>query len=129
MREPARKGARTRARSTVIDTYLANVSDAQRGALEKLRKQVLAIVPKAEECISYGLPAFRIDGKVVVGFGAGVRHCALYPWSGGIIARFAAELEGYETSKGTIRFQPERPLPATLLRRIVKARVADNAMG
>jgi uncharacterized protein YdhG (YjbR/CyaY superfamily) len=129
VREPARKAARTRARSTVIDAYLAKVSDAQRGALEKLRKQILAIAPKAEECISYGLPAFRLDGKVVVGFGAGVRHCALYPWSGKITARFAAELEGYETSKGAIRFRPEKPLPATLLRRILKARVTDNAKG
>jgi len=108
-----------------IDEYLARVSDDQRAALEQLRQTIRGVVPTAEECISYQLPAFRYEGRVLVYFGAAAHHCAFYP--GGMVNDFKDELEGFETSKGTIRFQPGRPLPATLVRKIVKARVAQNA--
>lgn len=110
---------------TTIDEYLARVSDDQRAALEQLRQTIRGVVPTAEECISYQLPAFRYEGRVLVYFGAGAHHCAFYP--GGLVNDFKDELEAFETSKGTIRFQPGRPLPATLVRKIVKARVAQNA--
>ena len=110
---------------TSIDEYLAGVSDDKRAALQQLRKTILGVIPKAEECISYQMPAFRHEGRVLVYFAAQANHCAFYP--GGMVNEFTDDLEGYETSKGTIRFQPERPIPASLVRRIVKARVAQNA--
>ncbi len=109
-----------------IDEYLKPVDAAKRQALEKLRSTIRRIVPKAEECISYGLPCFRLDGKALVGFGAAKHHCAFYPWSGKTVDEFAAELAGYETSKGAIRFQPEKPIPAGLIRKMVKSRMAQN---
>ena len=105
-----------------IDDYLALLSDDQRAALERLRRTIRSIVPKAEECISYQLPAFRLDGRVLVWFGAGAKHCAFYP--GGLVPQFQRELRDYDTSKGTIRFQPDDPLPAALVRKLVKARIA-----
>ena len=110
---------------STIDEYLSRVSDDKRAALERLRKTILGVVPTAEECISYQMPAFRHDGRVLVYFAAAASHCAFYP--GGMVSDFKDELEAYETSKGTIRFQPEHPLPASLVRKIVKARVAQNA--
>ena len=108
-----------------IDEYLAPLSHEKRAALERLRKTILAAAPGAEECISYQLPAFRLDGRHLVWFGATANHCAFYP--GAVIDDFKDELEGYDTSKGTVRFQPDHPLPATLIRKLVKARIAVNA--
>ena len=110
---------------TSIDEYLAGVSDEKRAALQQLRKMILDVIPAAEECISYQMPAFRYDGRVLVYFAAAATHCAFYP--GGMVNEFKDDLDGYSTSKGTIRFHPDRPLPASLVRRIVKARVAQNA--
>jgi len=113
---------------TTIDAYLAAVGDPKkRAALEKLRRTIKAAAPKAEECISYGLPAFRLYGKPLVAFGAAAGHCAFYPMSAATIAAHAADLKGYETSKGTIRFPPETPLPAPLVRKLVRARIAESA--
>jgi uncharacterized protein YdhG (YjbR/CyaY superfamily) len=109
-----------------IDEYLAAVSDEHRVALEKLRKQIKAAAPKAEECISYGLPAFRQKGGLVW-FGAARTHCSFYPGSKAI-EMHQEELENYSLSKGTIRFQPGKPIPAALVRKIVKERVAANEM-
>jgi uncharacterized protein YdhG (YjbR/CyaY superfamily) len=109
-----------------IDDYLAALSDEQRAALEKLRKTIRAAAPKAEECISYGLAAFRQDG-MLVGFGALANHLAFYPMNSTTVKAFKDELKGFQTSKGTIRFQPDKPLPATLVRELVKARIAENA--
>jgi uncharacterized protein YdhG (YjbR/CyaY superfamily) len=114
-------------KAKTIDEYLAALSDDKRAALEKLRKAIRAAAPKAEECFSYGLPAFRLDGKLIAGFGAGANHCAFYPMSGSIVAAHKDELEDYDTSKGAIRFQSGRPLAATLVRKLVKARIAENA--
>src|SRR3954469_14025736 len=115
------------ARPTTIDEYLAPLSADKRAALQKLRKQIQAAAPKAEECISYGLAAFRLEGRPLVAFGAGARHCALYPMSAAIIVAHADDLAAYETSKGTIRFAASKPLPAALVRKLVKARIAENA--
>jgi uncharacterized protein YdhG (YjbR/CyaY superfamily) len=109
-----------------IDEYLAALSAEQRAALEKLRKAIKAAVPKAEECISYGLAAFRLDGKPLVAFGATASHCAFYPMSSFTVAAHRDELKDYDTSKGTIRFQADKPLPVALVRKLVKARMAEN---
>lgn len=107
-----------------IDDYLSGVPADQRAALEVLRCQILAAAPGAEEGISYGLPTFKLNGSLVH-FGAAKRHCAFYPH--GVIEVFADRLRAYDTSKGTIRFQPDAPLPEALVREIVEYRVAQNA--
>jgi uncharacterized protein YdhG (YjbR/CyaY superfamily) len=115
-----------KAKPKTIDEYLAGVSDDQRSALEKLRQTIRSAAPKAEECISYSMPAFKLNG-ILVGFAAQRNHCALYPFNGSTVKAFKDELEGYETSMGTIRFHPDKPLPAALVKKIVKARIAENA--
>jgi uncharacterized protein YdhG (YjbR/CyaY superfamily) len=109
-----------------IDEYLAALSDDQRVALEKLRKTIRAAAPKAQECISYGLAAFRLNGRPLVAFGASTKHCAFYPMNSTTVEAFQEHLKGFETSKGTIRFQTDNPLPAALVRKLVKARIAEN---
>jgi uncharacterized protein YdhG (YjbR/CyaY superfamily) len=108
-----------------IDEYLANLNDDQRAALEKLRKTIQAAAPQAEECISYQLPAYRLNGMLVA-FGATSRHCAFYLMSSSTVAAHRDLLKGYDTSKGTIRFAANKPLPAALVRKLVKARIAEN---
>lgn len=117
------KKAKIKART--INEYLAPLRANQRDALEKLRKSIRAAVPKAEECISYDIPAFRLNGRLLVGFGAAVKHCSFYPGAYPIEV-CKAELKGYGLSKGTIRFPVDKPLPAALVRRLVKARVAQH---
>src|SRR4051812_10818649 len=109
-----------------IDEYLAVLSDENRAALTRLRKTIRSAAPKAEECISYGMPAFRL-GRVLVGFAAWTKHCAFYPMSSRTLAAYAKELTAYDYSKGTIRFHATKPLPTALVRRLVKARIAENA--
>jgi uncharacterized protein YdhG (YjbR/CyaY superfamily) len=113
-------------RPRTIDEYLAPLSDEKRAALEKLRRDIKSAAPKAEECISYRIPAFRLGGRMLVAFGAAAKHCAFYPGSFPVEAH-RAELEAYDTSKGTIRFRPDSPLPATLVRKLVKTRIAERA--
>jgi uncharacterized protein YdhG (YjbR/CyaY superfamily) len=109
-----------------IDEYLAALSRDKRAALERLRKAIRSAAPKAEECISYRIPAFRLDGRMLVAFGAAANHCAFYPGAHPVQAHKDA-LEAYETSKGTIRFPADSPLPAALVRKLVKTRVAERA--
>jgi uncharacterized protein YdhG (YjbR/CyaY superfamily) len=118
--------ARPKIKPKTIDAYLGEVSADQRVALEKLRKTIRAAAPGAEECISYQLAAFRHDGRMLVGFGATAKHCAFYLMSSATVPAHADELKNYDTSKGTIRFQPDRPLPVALVRKLVKARIAEN---
>jgi uncharacterized protein YdhG (YjbR/CyaY superfamily) len=114
------------AKPTTIDEYLAALSDDKRAALEKLRKTIRAAAPKAEECISYQLAAFRQDGMLVA-FGATANHCAFYLMSSSILDAHKDELKNYDISKGTIRFQADKPLPVALVRKLVKERLAENA--
>jgi uncharacterized protein YdhG (YjbR/CyaY superfamily) len=113
------------AKPKTIDEYLAGLPDKQRVALEKLRKTIRSAAPKAEECISYGLAAFRQNG-MLVGFGASAKHLAFYPMNSTTVKAFKDELKDFETSKGTIRFQPDKPLSAAVVRKLVKARIAEN---
>ena len=114
------------AKSKTIDDYLATLPADQRAVLEKLRQTIRAAAPKAEECISYQLPAFRQDGMLVA-FGATANHCAFYLMSSSTVADHKDELKNYDTSKGTIRFQADKPLPVALVRKLVKARLAEKA--
>jgi uncharacterized protein YdhG (YjbR/CyaY superfamily) len=111
---------------TTIDEYLATVTGERRAALDKLRKTILTIVPRAEECISYRMPAFRLDGKVVAGFAATAKGCSYYPFSGRTLQTLAAELGSYSQTKGALHFEVSRPLPATLVRKLIKARIAEE---
>ena len=111
---------------STVDAYLARLPPDQRAALEKLRAAIKSAAPKAVECISYKIPSYRLDGRLLVHFGAAANHCAFYP--GGLPLRMLeAELADYSTSKGTIRFTPDRPLPVALVRKIVKLRIEQNA--
>src|SRR5438045_2014742 len=106
------------------DDYLAAVSSEKRHALEKLRQAIKAAAPKAEECISYQVPAFRLNGKFLVAYGAAANHCAFYP--GSTVQALKDELKGYNTSKGTIRFPADKPLPTALVRKLVRLRIEDK---
>jgi uncharacterized protein YdhG (YjbR/CyaY superfamily) len=109
-------------KATTVDEYLATIPAEKRAALQWLRRRIRDAAPGAEECISYGIPAFRLDGKLLVHFGAAARHCAFYP--GSVIESFKDELAGYDMSKGTIRFQPDNPPPAALVKKLVRAQIA-----
>ena len=106
------------------DDYLAAVTEDKRGALQKLRKAIKMAAPKAEECISYQLPAFRLNGKFLVAYGAAANHCAFYP--GSTVKALKDELKGYDTSKGTIRFPADKPPPAALVRKLVRLRMGER---
>jgi uncharacterized protein YdhG (YjbR/CyaY superfamily) len=110
-----------------VDAFLANVPEPAHGALQKLRAQIRAAAPGAEEVINYGVPMFRLDGRNLVSFAAAKAHCSFFVQSPAVMEVFAGDLEGYDTSKGTIRFKPERPIAAALVKKIVKARIAENA--
>jgi uncharacterized protein YdhG (YjbR/CyaY superfamily) len=115
-----------RAKAETIDKYLASLSEEKRATLEALRKAIRSAAPEAEECISYQVPGFRLDGRLLVSFGAAAKHCAFYPGARPIRTH-KDELASYDTSKGTVRFPPDRPLPARLVRKLVKTRIAEYA--
>lgn len=106
------------------DAYLAKLSAEKRATLEKVRKAIRAAAPDAEEGISYGMPAF-IQGKPIAGYNASANHCSYFPMSGAITAQFADELAKYEVSKGGFRFAVGKPPPAVLVRKLVRARLAE----
>jgi uncharacterized protein YdhG (YjbR/CyaY superfamily) len=121
------QGARVMsAKPQTIDEYLAPLSYEKRAALEKLRKAIKSAAPGAEECISYEIPTFRLGGKMLVSFGAWANHCTFYPGSHPVETH-KNELKAYDTSKGSIRFPADSPLPATLVRKLVKTRIAEYA--
>ncbi len=107
-----------------IDHWLSRLEAAQRTALEKLRAQIRAAAPGAEETLSYGQPTFKLYGHLVA-FGAFKKHLSFFPMSSSIIADFP-EAEPFVASKGTMQFQPDRLIPAALVKKIVKARIAQN---
>jgi uncharacterized protein YdhG (YjbR/CyaY superfamily) len=109
-----------------IDEYLAAVPEPARTTMNQVRTMIRAAAPSAAtEAISYGMPAFKYKGSLVA-FAAFSNHCSLFPMGSAAIEKFKKELEGYQISKGTIRFPVDKPLPAALVKKIVKARVLDN---
>ena len=109
-----------------IDEYLTNVKPDHRKTLQKLRQIIQTTAPTAEECISYGIPAFRLNRRLLVFFGAWANHCAFYPGSAATLKNFRNELKNFQTSEGTIRFSPDKPLPVALVKKLVKTRIAEN---
>jgi uncharacterized protein YdhG (YjbR/CyaY superfamily) len=108
-----------------VAAYLAALPKDSRAALQKLRKDIRAAAPGATELIAWDMPAFKL-GRLLVGYAAFKDHCSFFPMSLAVMRDFAAELKGYSMSKGTIRFSAAEPLPTSLVRRIVKARIAEN---
>ena len=108
---------------TTVDGYLAAVPEPARATLEKLRATIRSVVPAGTtECINYGMPTFKFK-KAIVGFAAFKNHCSFFPYSAAIVAELKDELKAYETAKGTIRFTVDKPLPAALVKKIVKRRL------
>ena len=109
-----------------VESYLARCPEPHRTTLEKLRATIGSAVPKgATEAISYGMPSFQYKGGLVA-YAAFKDHCSFFPMSGSLVEEFAEELKSYKTSKGTIQFAADKPLPAALVKKMVKARVAQN---
>lgn len=130
MKRASSSGGTPKAQSAAdVDAYLASVPAEKRAALQNLRKAIRAAAPDAEEGFSYGLPAFRLGGRPLVCYGASKNHCSFFPMSPAVISAHAGALKGYDLSKGTIRFLAEKPLPAALVRKLVKARVAELEQG
>ena len=108
-----------------IDEYLADLEEPKRSTLQRLRQTILEIVPEAEEGISYQVPAFRIDGKVVAGFAAFKNHLSYLPHSGSVFPLLRDEVASYKTSKGALQFPVDSPLPKALVERLIRVRLTQ----
>ena len=108
-----------------VSEYLSQVPEPQRAALEKLRNTIKSIVPDATEVISYDIPTFKLDGRMLVSYAAFKKHCSFFPGAGPI-AKHASDLTSFQTSKGTIQFTPEHPLSKALVTKLVKTRIKLN---
>ncbi len=106
-----------------IDDYLAGLGEPQRDTLEALRRSILAVVPDAEQCISYGMPAFRVEGKVVAGFAAFTHHLSYLPHSGDVLTDVGDAVAGYAATPGSLHFPADQPLPDDLVRALVEAKL------
>ena len=110
--------------SREIDEYLAGLDEPKRPTLEALRASILRAHPDAEQCLSYGVPGFRVEGVVVAGFAAAKNHLSYFPHSGSVLKRIGSDLEGYDWSKGTLRFPIDQPLPDELVDRLLTERIS-----
>lgn len=108
-----------------IDEYLAAVEEPKRSTLEQLRQTILSIVPDAEECISYQVPAFRVDGKVVAGFAAFKNHLSYLPFSGSVLNQLREELAGYDQTLSALHFPVDQPLPEPLVKKLIDVRLRE----
>lgn len=109
-----------------VDEYLSNTPEPARIRLQHLRSVIQSVVPKeATEVISYRIPMFKFRG-MLVGYAAFAKHCSLFPTGSGVIEKFAKELKNYKTSRGTIQFPSDKPLPDALVKKIVRERVKEN---
>jgi uncharacterized protein YdhG (YjbR/CyaY superfamily) len=108
-----------------IDDYLANLDEPKRTTLQKLRQTIESIIPKAEQGISYGMPAFRLHGKVIAGFAAFKNHLSYLPHSGSVLAELADDVAGYVTSKGALQFSIDKALPKALVKKLIAVRLRE----
>src|SRR6185437_16381026 len=115
----------TSAERPTIDEYLEGVPEDRRRALEELRTRIRSIVPEAEECISYRIPAFRLSGGVVAGFCATAKGCSYFPFSGSTLKTLARDLKPYDQTKSSLHFSVDKPLSSTLGRKLIKTRLKE----
>ena len=108
-----------------VDDYLRRLEEPKRSTLQTLRSTILEIVPDAEQVISYRVPAFRLRGKIVAGFAAFKNHLSYLPFSGSVIGQLGSELDGYTTTKSSVHFPVDRPLPKSLVKKLIQRRLAD----
>jgi len=106
-----------------IDRYLAALDEPERDTLEALRRSILDVVPGAEQCISYGMPAFKVRGKTVAGFAAFKHHLSYLPHSGSVLPALGDDLAGYDMTKGSLHFAVDEPLPEPLVQKLVTTRL------
>ena len=106
-----------------IDSYLAAVDEPKRSTLEALRRSILDVVPDAEQCISYGMPAFKVHGKTVAGFAAFKDHLSYLPHSGSVLGELGEDLAGYRSTKGSLHFAVDQRLPDDLVRRLIETKM------
>jgi len=126
MQATTNKPATKTSSAKAVDAFLAAVPADKRAALMRLRKTIQAAAPKAIELINYGVPMFRLDGKNLVSYAAAATHCSFYVQSPAVMRAHAADLKAYKQGKGSVQFQADRPLPAALVTKLVKARIAEN---
>jgi uncharacterized protein YdhG (YjbR/CyaY superfamily) len=112
-----------------IDDYLAKVEEPKRSTLERLRRTILVIVPEAQECISYQVPAFRFGGEVIAGFAAFKNHLSYLPFSGSVLNQLSVELEGYDKTLSALHFPVDRPLPEALVKKLINVRLRELRRG
>ncbi len=108
-----------------IDRYLAGVEEPKRSTLEALRRSILEVVPDADQCLSYGMPAFKVRGKTVAGFAAFKNHLSYLPHSGSVLATLGDDVAAYEKSKGALKFAVDKPLPKRLVKKLVVTRLRE----
>lgn len=110
---------------STIDEYLGTVPEDRRAVLEDLRTRIRSIVPAAQECISYRVPAFRLNGEVIAGFCATAKGCSYLPFSGSTLKSLARDLRRYDQTKGSLHFSADEPLPTELVRKLIRARISE----
>ena len=115
--------------SREIDQYLAALDEPKRSTLETLRQSILEVVPEAEQCISYGMPAFKVHGQTVAGFAAFKRHLSYLPHSGSVLPALGEDLANYEQTKGSLHFPVDKPLPQRLVKKLVTMRMRQLGVG
>ncbi|HVH94279.1 MAG TPA: DUF1801 domain-containing protein [Nocardioidaceae bacterium] len=108
-----------------VDNYLAGLGEAERDALQQLRLTIREVVPDAEECLSYGMPAFKVGGRTVAGFAAFAHHLSFLPHSGSVLSAIEDDVAGYQKTKGSLHFSVDKPLPATLVKKLITARMRE----
>jgi uncharacterized protein YdhG (YjbR/CyaY superfamily) len=106
-----------------IDRYLAKLDEPKRSTLEALRQSILEVVPEADQCISYGVPAFKVQGKTVAGFAAFKQHLSYLPHSGSVLPALDDDMAGYEKTKGSLHFAIDKPLPQSLVEKLLTTRM------
>lgn len=108
-----------------IDLYLAKVPEPQRGTLKELRTLIRASLPEAEECLSYNMPAYKVNGQVIAGFASAKNHCSYYPFSGATLTTLSADVSTYVTTKGSLHFAIDKCIPASLVKKLIKTRLNE----
>ena len=115
--------------ATEIDDYLAGVDEPKREVLEQLRRDILAVLPDAEQCLSYAMPAFKVEGRAVAGFAAFKDHLSYLPHSGSVLSALDADVADYRRSKGSLRFTTDHTIPSALVAKLIAARLAELGIG